>query len=72
MENTENTTQEAQGAGLETKKERLSSPMYAIQRLSGAIKGLEESKLLQDEELTKLKELRKELVQRYIGGDLGL
>lgn len=72
MENTENTTGTALGASPEAKKERLTSPMYAIQRLSGAIKGLEESKMLQDNELAKLKSLRQELVQRYIGGDLGL
>lgn len=53
-------------------EERNPSSTYTIKSLAGNIKKLEKLKMCNTEELTQLKKIHKTIMERWIGGNLGL
>lgn len=76
MENMNKNASEAQGAKTaETDKkteERNPSSTYTIKSLAGNITKLEKLKMCNEEELKTLKKIHRAVMERWIGGNLGL
>lgn len=73
MENTNTKTEKAQGANtVPEKEERNPSSTYTIKSLAGNIKKLEKLKMCTPEEIKELKRMHKGIMERWIGGNLGL
>lgn len=62
----------AEAAKTATKEERNPSLSYTIKSLSGNIKKLKKLKAVTDEEIRQLVEVHKNLLNKYIGGELDL
>lgn len=73
MENTNTNAEGAQGAKtVPQKEERNPSSTYTIKSLAGNIKKLEKLKMCTEEEVKQLKKIHKAVMERWIGGNLGL
>lgn len=70
METTKKKTEKTQG--VETVQERNPSLSYTIKSLSGNIKKLKKLKAATEEELSQLIAIHKNLLNKYIGGELDL
>lgn len=70
METTKKKGKEAQGA--EDQQEKNPSLSYTIKSLAGIIKKLKKLKAATDDELTQLIAIHKNLLNKYIGGELNL
>lgn len=70
MEKTNTSTENAQGAT--TVPERNPSSTYTIKSLAGNIKKLEKLKMCTEDEIKQLKATHKKIMERWIGGNIGL
>lgn len=73
MDTTTENAKKSQGDKVADKKEeRNPSSTYTIKSLAGNIKKLEKLKMCTPEELVQLKATHKKIMERWIGGNLGL
>lgn len=70
METNTDTAKKSQGD--KVAEERNPSSTYTIKSLAGNIKKLEKLKMCTTEELGQLKKIHRAVMERWIGGNLGL